>query len=441
MPGIKKFKMRNEDEFEESPLLAREHNSPMHDGGFGSDSADGNDRLHPERFDMTRFSERQDEEESSFRIVIYIVIVILIGIALAFAARFFITRQSDTDETPNPTETQEETNAAVTISTNPISDELAENAPANSDLVDSALVSIGSAEITSSNFEVTRFIYDRYETFARNIFTLRTTDGTESDFPRVNVEFNPTANTIKVIFAEDTIINEDLMELIGINDTVTEVTYSSADNSFLLVLAEESKYRVWTNNLDLIIDVRTLEDIENIENAPDQEVPPAAPVEEEPVVETPPATGGTLNLMNEFSRSKQSVTSLVSGNTIGHNEFFYGDTVEYFEFAWGSRNNVGNDFVPNSTAELVTEGSKSFIEVTINNLSSEAFEQYGISGTALTTGGINLSEANFVRIDRISFANGTAVYRIELKRPSDFRIISETTIGGATQVVSVQIKD
>src|SRR6185369_13731274 len=195
-------------------------------------------------------------------------------------------------------------------------------------------------------------------------------------------------------------------------------------------------YSIQISNAALLIDVKTLEQLALDKIADKNAVEPTTPPTTTPTtpVDTTPTT---LNYKNSFSQKKQYIVSNAVGNIIKENVYYYEDAGTYFEFSFGTKNQVGSKYIPNASAELITDSGKTYIEIVIKNLSQEVFKSYGITGTALTHSGINLSNANFVRIDLKSFSGGTATYRMQIKRAADFRLLSEATVDGATQVVSI----
>ncbi len=429
MPRIGK----KEPKFEESPLLSKENrSSSLHS------------TIHPERFDMTRFSERQEENgnENSFRIIIYIIVVIVVGVSLALLVRSLIARNSNnTDQNQN--ETEEPANPNVVINIEPKPDTSSANTPTNEDFIDTAESRVGSDSVSAEGVEIDQYTYDKYTTFSRNTFTMTGLTSTIT-LPEFFVEFDSAQNQLRLQLPDEMTVHENLQETISVNDFVTSVVYSQTDNSFTINLSESFKYRITTTISSLILDVKSVAEIEKPEeNESEEETESPEPVEEEPTTEQPTGgQSGSQNLTNEFSMDSQTINnSAVTGNTIEQNVFYYADTVDYFEFAWARENAKGDNYIPNASAKIVEENNKVFIEVTVKNLKQEAFESFDISGTALTQANINLDNANFKRVDRISLENGTAVYRFELKNKAQFRLTSDTTLDGRTTILSLQIKD
>lgn len=395
--------------------------------------------INPEKFDMTRFSEMKDAEESSLRTIIYVVVVIVLGVAAALGVKYFLLdKQEDND--PADTEVEDTTDeieevSAFDINTVAALDSEAVSKPALEDYVDSELVTVGDATANVAGVSIDTMSYRRFTTFGRlSMNALGVVDA--NSFPQANVSYSSTFNQLTVTFNSVVTVNTELQESVTVGDIIEQVSFNTATNSFIITFSEPSKYSVQTSGNSLLIDVKTIDQLEIDMALPEEEV-----VVEEPVVTTPPTTTTGTNYTNEFSQSKQLITGVVTDNSVAHDIFYYADTVNFFEFAWGVKNKVGDQYIPNASAELVSTGGKFYIDITINNLSQEVFAQYGITGTNLSSADVDLTHANFVRIDRVSFENGTAKYRLELKNKADFKLLAEKTLDGSTQVIGLQIKD
>lgn len=412
-----------------SPLLSRD-TTRMHS------------TINPDRLEQARFSEMKEEDENPLRIIIYVVIVILIGVGSAFAVRQLISKdETSDDDTTEETDTTEDI-SDVTVTLTPAPDATAVSQPTKAQFTDSAITSVGTNEDTAS-LSVSALEYKKYTTFGRLTFTI-TGINSVNDFPKTTLNFDSIAQKITLDFANVVTVSEDLKEDILISDLIDEVRYNQVDSQFLIFLSEDSKYRVALNNNQLFLDIKTVRQLEiddETTTETDTEVPDTTEdiTEDTDTTPTPPA-GGT-NYTNEYSQNEQSIVSNVTDNTIAHNKFYYGDEGPAFEFSWGITNKVGDSYIPNASAKLIDKSGVPYLEVTIQNLSQESFQTAGITGTSLSNTGIDMSGANFVRVDRVSFANGTAKYEIRLKRKADFKLISQKTLDNKDQVISVLIAD
>jgi len=424
---------RKPKKIEESPLLSGSSDSRGEGGKMAS-------TVHPERFDMTRFSERRDEEESSFRIILYVIVVVAIGVGLALLVRYLISNNTEsTEDTPEDT-TEEVEESAFDINTLTQADSLAEDAPTEADFTTAEETIIGSEEAVASGLNLSAIAFDRYTTFARLEFTLDgVTEATE--VPITTINYDASAQEIEVILDADITVDTTLTTTETIAEVVETVSYDGITNTFSIFLSDETPYVATTTATGFRIDLQAEDesaDEDTTEETPETSEDETSETEtEEPDPNRP--TGVSYD--NDFGSDKQFITSEVTGNTIAQNTFFYEDAGEYFEFAWGSTNKVGDDYVPNATAEYVTEGGTSYIEVTLDNLSEEAFQNYNITGTNLDNTNLDLSATPFVRVDRVSFEGGTATYRIQVSRQTTFRLFSEPTVDGTTQVIGIQIRD
>jgi len=250
MPGLKRFRLDDEDTIEESPLLAREGR-----GNLPSSS------VQPDKFDMSRFSdrvEREDREESPFRVIMYIIIVIIIGVGLALGVRYFISRQSEERADDTTEETPEETSNAVSISTTERVDALADNIATPEEFVDSSITTIGVSSADSSALVTSSLAYSKFVTFSRVEFGFEGLP-TNGDFPRMTVSYDSAENSLNLTIPEDATVVDELTETVEVGDIVTSVTYSDSTKTFTLTLAGETKYRVLPTENRLIIDLRTPE--------------------------------------------------------------------------------------------------------------------------------------------------------------------------------------
>lgn len=430
-------KAKDKGSIEKSPLLAK--NNDLHS------------TIHPDRLDPSRFSELQVDDDSPFKIILYIVIVIVLGVGAALLVRQLISEDSDSVDNAQDTETNlEEENAfAVNLVTQPDS-RANPSAPSDAAYSTATSLSLGSNNAEESSYEVSSVSYNKFTTFARMEIAF---EGGSTLLPQTVISFDSIESEMKISFGE-VAVNSELQVVNNINDIVDVYSYNAVDNTIGLVFADDVRYSVRQNARSIIIDLKEEsqftdpdndspqteenQDIDSEEPGNDNDEPPIQ--EEPPVVEpnepeiiTPP-TG--LNYDNDFSQSTQFVTSNVTGSVIEYNEVFYEDYGPSFEIAWGSRDNVGDDFIPNATAELIEENGRFFVEVTIENLA--AFRSGDITADQLS---IDTSGANFLGVNTVSFENGTAVVRVALKYAADFRLVSEPTISGRTQVLAIQIAD
>lgn len=438
MPGKDK-------EMENSPLLGSDlSNRSLHS------------TINPDRLDPARFTDLQDENDSPLRIIVFVIVVIIIGVASAFGVRELILKDDsdDSEET-----TQEDTSSGreandqtsnVLINTSPIADSLAVKAPSDDTFTNAATSQIGSATADGTSVSVDKFEYRRYQTFGRAIFDFGGVAGT-STFPEITVSFDSLENLIIIDLGEVASVDEDLQNDITINEIISEVRYTSTENTFTIFLREDSRYALTLNNNQLFFDVKPTRPLEDVvvdevdepEPEPIEEPEPEPAAEENTQGSTPPSE---INYTNDFSQNEQFIVSEVTGNSVPQNGFSYADTGPYFEFSWMVKDQTGEDVIPNASARLVEESGVNYIDVTINNLSTEAFAQDGIVETSLSNGNVNLSGANFENVRKVSFEDGTAKYRIQLKYKSNYRLVAQTSTPWAgdplpNQLISIEIRD
>lgn len=423
---------------EESPLA----NRPLHS------------TINPEKMDQTRFSEMRDLEEertSPMRIVIYAIIVIIIGVGAAFLVRTLISnnQQPNNNQTQQPSqdEPEEEEPSSYVVSLTPKNDTTATNLAKNSDYVDSATVSLGDATLTMTNVALEAMKYDRYTSFARLTMDL---NGGGSKLPKTTINYDSAKNQLTVAFQGLTKITEELLEEKSINDIIDSISYDTDNSYFVIKFSEKSKYRVVQSGGDLIIDVKTLTELAKPETqtpVADDEEPGTTPPTTTPPTTTPPS--GTKpaapHLENPFSQNTQYLSTAVSTNTLGFNNYWIWDEGTFFEFSMGQTDVVGDQYVPNTTAYLKEESGKNYLYLEVENLSNAPFNQSKsrtLEELVQTSGAaVDPAKVNFVKIDLVSFTGGKATYKIELKKKADYKLIAQKTYDDSTTIISLQIKD
>ncbi|MDQ6985411.1 MAG: hypothetical protein Q9M91_01510 [Candidatus Dojkabacteria bacterium] len=432
---VKKTKTNEKDVIEKSPLLSKDLSSSLHS------------TINPDRLDPARFSDLRVEEESPIRIILYVIVVIIIGVGAAFGVRELISKDDTNDNNGNDVVVEDNNNdtntvidsnnSPITINTTAKPSGGVSNTPKDASFVTTeSFSSIGNETIDSKTVTASKLNYQTYTTFSRTeiAFDGLVADNSQS-LPVLGITFNNAENKLTVALGGAK-TDPSLQTTSSIADSiVSEIQYDVVNNSFVFILNEDSRYAISAAGNRLIIDIKTQAQFDKDTSAIEDVVVEDTTTEDKPVVTTP--TG--LNLDNDFSEETQFIVSSVTNDTIEYNEFYYEDTVNYFEIAWGSRNNVGDEFITNSTAELVEENGSFFIDVTIKNLAS--YKDFGEASQATISA--DLSAANFLsgKLESFNENTGTAVYRVKLKNKASFRLASETTVSGQTQVLVLQIQD
>ncbi len=428
-----------------SPLLDDDSGESTHSRSPFSSSGSAGGMIRPDKLDQNRFTEMRgtESEGSSFRIILYVVIVIVIGVGAALLIRNLITTNTNT---PTPQVEQTTNNVpevtALTISTNPLSDTSAINLADNNEYKDSALITLGDSKVDITKAKLDKITYTRFTTFARMIFDLSTL---ENKLPKSNISYDSIKNRITIEFVGLSNVNDDLKTQTAINDIVKSISFESASGQFVIELSEKSKYRVFTANDNLNIDIKTVKQLETPDTTTQvAEVTPEVTPEVVNPVNVDPSKPTAPHYDNTFGQTKQYVSSAITDNSIAQNQFYYWDQGTFFEFSWGAKDKVGDSYVPNATAyyDTAATNGKIYIIVELSNLSQEAFSIYGITGTDLS-GKVVTSASNFVRADLTSFdkATGVAKYKIEVKKKTDFKLLTQKTYDGKAQILSLQMKD
>lgn len=401
------------------------------------------------KLDKARFTSlntAQTGNSNSLRIILYVIVVIIIGVGAALLARQLMINNET--QAPTQTDNQNEENmpasatVAYQVDTSAMQDSLATNIPNNSDFKTSSLLSIGSTNVDMTTTSLNSIAYEKYTTFARTIFSLTTS---ENKLPKTNISYDSAKDTLNVQIADLTNINTDLKVTKQIDDIIQTIEFNNEDNSFTLTFRDSSLYRVFAVQDTLFVDVRTQakydqisadETASNNENNSNDETT------------TDDSTSNNSNSSvphynNEFSQDTQYVLSAVNSKSIALNNYYLWDESTFFEFSWAEEGKKGDDYVPNAKAYLVTEDSKNYIMVEIENLTRATLPDGLTAEEAQSKTGINMSNANFVslKLDSFDQSTGKAVYRIELKRKADFKLLTQLAYGDKTQILSIQIKD
>lgn len=406
-----------------------------------------NSTINLEKMDKSRFSEMKEmeSENSSLRIIVYVLIVIVIGVGLALLVRQLIANQQPpSNSNQNPVSNPVSSNSALELSTTGVSDTLATNVAKNEDYLDSALLTLGDEGVDMESTSLDKIRYTDYSTFSRMIFDL---SSSTAKLPKVNLAYDASKLTLTVEVVDLVQIASSLRADLDVDSLVSEIRFDKVNTKYIIFLTEKFKYRVYADKDNLVIDFKTLTELAKPEAEEEEPVtPPTAPTTPvTPVV--PPTTSGNKpaapHYENSFSQTKQYVSSAVTGATITLNNYYVWDEGTFFEFSWAEEGEIGDDYVPNASAELVTEGGVNYIDVTIENLKGANLSNGVTAAQIESVRGFSMAGANFVGVTRTSFdvATGKAVYRVELKKKADFQLLSQETYDGNSQILSIQIKD
>lgn len=422
---------REKNRLEESPLM----NKPIIQS-----------TINPDKMEQSRFTdmvERESDGTSPLRIVLYAVIIIAVGVIAALVVRTLISNQQPAvSEQTNQAQTNDQQQVKVTpfrVTTAKKADSSASLLAANSDYIQSELVTLGDSKIDKTNVKLTSISFDRFTTFGRLTFSF---SGNNSKLIESKITFDSVNKTsLSVDFKGLTQIETDLKKLNMISDLVESVDYDNDNMKFVIILADSSKFRAVELNGNLLIDFKTEDDLKN----------PSTTTSTTPTNTTTPST--TISTTkpaapfydNEFSRNQQYISSAVKDNSIAFNNYWIWDEGSFFEFGIGISGKVGNTFIPNVTSYLKEESGKNYLYLEVENLTSTPLSQSKkktaqqlVSETSST---IDTSKINFIQVDLVSFTNGKATYKIEMKNKADYKLLSQLSFDKNSQIISIRIKD
>ncbi len=411
-----------------------------------------NSTINIDKLDKTRFSEMKegDGENNSLRIIIYVLIVIVIGVGLALLVRQLISNQQvESPQSNSQTPVSEpviETNPALIINTIGLPDASASNVGSNEDYVDSTLVSLGSTDVNMNVAKLDKIQYTDYETFSRLVFDLSTT---ENKLPKVNLSFDSSKSTLTVEFVGIKNIDTNLQKDLTIGGVIDEIRFDQVNKKYIIFLADNIKYRVVSDGDNLVIDFKTQKALEQSTNAETPTTNDTNTTTEDTTTDNSDSMSSDTSkpaaphYENSFSQSKQYVSSALNTNSITLNNYYVWDEGSFFEFSWAEEGKLGDDYVPNANAYLETKDGVNYIVVEIDNLKSANLADGLTPSQIESKSGISMAGANFAGLTRDSFdsSTGKAIYRIELNKKANFKLLDQTTYDEKTQILSIQIKD
>ncbi|RMD77464.1 hypothetical protein D6810_00860 [Candidatus Dojkabacteria bacterium] len=409
--------------------------------------------INPEKLEFKRFSEMQREEpkNETGRILLYIFLVVVFGVGAALVVRSVIlnNNQSESDTTALSTKNGVKNNDIIiddytlNIVTKPESE--AKNVAQNLEYKDSPALVLGDSTIDPSKVFLKKIEYTRYSTFSRTKFNF---EAEGNKLPIINIEYSSTGRSITVLLNSKLTVSEGLKKVKKVDSFLKSIEFLSDKNSFKLNVSEAFKYRIYFDSGSLVLDLKSIEEINKVSNSQGSNTNTNNPSSSTPV--SSPVTANENRpsapfYVNKFSQNTQYISSNVSGNVILQDNYWAWDEGSFFEISFGKSNMLGENYIPNAKAyysKSITD--KPVIILEISNLSQAVLSTKKVLTAAdiqAATGISSLGNANFVKIELKEFKDGTAKYEIELKRKSDFKLLTQKTYDSTTQIVSLQIKD
>lgn len=395
--------------------------------------------VNPERLDQARFTEIQESstnESNTLRIIIYIAIVIAVGVGAAIVVRNMSTTTTPETNTDTVDETPVVEEQTFEVATTVKANSAATDAPEDSDFVTSLTSKIGDSATLLSTATLESVFIEKYQSFDRVELTFSTVK-----LPSITLNFAQSKKSLSIPLTDIMEVAEDIKTTAVVNNVIAGYTFNSTVPEIVLSFDEASEYRIVVKGNVLTIDLKKESvSLEAPATTPD-------PVVEEPMEEEEEVADGSKPAapfyVNEFSKTKQYISSEVATNTIAYNNYFVYDANTFFEFSIGAEGLGGDANIPNATAEYVSEGGKDYIQIEVSNLSNTPFQvSRGKTAAQIQSEtGLDVSGANFVGISLVSFADGMATYRIEVKNKADFNLSIEEWTDGVTDILSIQIKD
>lgn len=419
----------------------------------------------PDDSGPVRFTVRRDEdggrEGSVWKILVFVAVVIIIGVGgVFFVENFIINAPASDTGTDNDANTQQDQtpqqeqfeNANIISAIQP--DSSADSVTAN-DLFTDEQSSIGSDSNNIENAVVSQLDHTVFQTFTRSVLTI---SGLDDGLPQIDISYAAPSKQVRVTIEGVTSEQSLLQQMAIINGNVQSITGSQVDKGILFVfdLAVDSKYAVSVaDGNKIVLDIKTAaqlevpaeaeepeptedpEPVDNTDTTPDEEEPTDVTDPEDTITDTTPGVMPEAPFYeNEYSQDKQYVVSDVTGNGLFSETYYYRDDNTSFLFSWAITG-VGEDFIPNASAELVDENGKYFIIVEINNL---GYSLLHASGKEFATINLSLDGTPLRAVRATEYGDGTAVFKVRIDEPTDYKLYSTLDFEGS-QLLTLEIKD
>jgi hypothetical protein len=412
--------------------------------------------IHPEKLEFSRFSELQKSESSAKtgKILVYIFIVIALGVGAALIVRGTIinnnnpatTNTSSTTADTAATKTTEVANSnGIKLDIVAKSDSTVSNLPKKEDFRDNANLALGDSSVESSALNINSIHYQKLTSFSRITFNI---SGNEGKLPLVNLAYSPVEKSLKVFFGSMAKFTDEVKKSVSVDGFVNNMTFNEATNSMEIYLKEAFKYRIASLSGNLVIDLisqKELDKLNTITNTTDN-------TQNNTVISNSSNTNSSTDTNkpaapfyeNSFSQNKQYISSAVKDNSISQDNYWVWDQGSFFEISFGQSNKLGDEFVPNAVAYFDKSNTqKTILVLEVSNLEQPVL----ITKKTLTAAditnktGLSLAGANFISVELISFEKGVAKYHFELKNKADYKLLTQDTYDGTTQILSLQLKD
>lgn len=390
----------------------------------------------PLKFSVRR--EMAHEGGNSKRIIIFIIIVIALGLGLTLLVQSFINNQNQANNgtTTSTSSTQAELNIpGVEIGDDVLSDATASRLVENAQYTNAEL-SLGSTSNAVTGINLESITYIPYTTFSEVLLEL--TD-TATGLPSTTITYDNLTDSVIVEMQGIGMGNLEMLQKIPVDTgNVLSITPNTTATGVIITieLLESGKYSaavVGANGLSIYF--KTESDFATITSTTSSEPATTTSSATTSSATTSSASGAT-NFDNEPSQNKQSVSSTVTANDLISETYYYVDGGNTFTFSWAVRGN-GEGFVPNATAEYITDSGKNYIEVKINNLAFEIMHNKGREKAVI---GISTASSNLVDVFTKGFSNNTATFWVEVREKKNFRLYSDEDYN-SYRLLSIQLFD
>lgn len=403
--------------------------------------------IEPIRFTVKREMETGSDGGSIKRIMLFIGVVVFAGIGLILLVENFISNNNSpaTDNTAQTDTQVDNTTPEIVVAAAEFSgvvraDSQATNVISN-DQFTTDRSALGSLANNVEGVQISKVKYDSFQSFSRVAFEMT---GLQQGLPSTEVTYSAAQKQITVTFSGITVADKDLLQSLPVKvGNVQSITGSEAEGklSFVLQLSAAGKYAVAVRGGNsVVIDIKTEAQlaIPTPETNPTevaQQPTQPTPTQPEPSVPTSGAPAAPF-FENVASKNKQYIVNNITGSNLISETYYYRDDPTSFLFSWAIRG-VGEGFIPNATAEYITDAGVNYIEVKINNLSYDLLHSLGRDKAKID---ISTLGSNLVDVFTKGFASGTATYWVEVRQQKDFKLYSTIDFNGY-QLLTLELYD
>lgn len=393
------------------------------------------------RDEPLKFSVRRDmqTEGGNFRrTVIFLIIIVSLGVGLLLLVQSFIGNQAQQDNTTASSSTSSVQQIdGINIDNFESDDSLAFKSVTNSQYT-SADLALGSSSNADKNVVLESLDHKIFSGFTETRFNL--SSGAKG-LPQTQITYNPDTLIVSVTFQSLNPKAQDMLSKFAVSMGEVEsiaLKQKNKDLTVSLQLSEDGKFfAVVDGKNSLVLYTKSNTELTKpISSASSTSSTSSVSSTSSAASSTSSASSG-VNYENDPSQSKQSIVSNVTGNKLVSETYYYQKSPGTFSFSWAIRG-LGESFIPNATAEYITDSGKTYIEVKISNLSYEIMHAKGRDKAVIS---ISTAGSNLANVWTKGLSAGTATFWVETQHgKTDFQLF-DTLTEGSYQLLTLKLWD